>query len=262
MANTKTSDESAAATLTGAELVRAVQSAANVKLTINQILAFIAAAKTFTDATLAGTTTFSGTGGLTLDNASASDGAISSSGGGKINITAPIQLSGTVKDDAGSFGTAGYALITDGAGNVTFQFIKRSCPLHFLCYPGTTTGSIGSTETFVGGNNRSVVLFDTTGFTRVRIRCHVGGTASNATTTLSLKYYTSASATLADYLVPGSGSTAVSATLAASVSTACASAWVDLTAGAIGAVYWVLTVKDTANAALNPSLSSVSAEFS
>lgn len=232
---------------------------ANIKATLktyfDAIYAF-AANPTFT-----GTITVTGTGGAVLNNDSASAGAISSTGGGQFDITAPIQLSGNVKDSAGSFGTSGYALIGNGSGALTYQFIKRSMTLHFLCYPGTTSSSIGSTETFFGGNNRTVVQFDSTGFTKVRIRCHIGGTASNGTTTLSLKYYTTASTTLGDYLVPGASSTAVTATLNTTINATYTSGWIDLTAGAIGDVFWVLTVKDTANAAINPTFSSVDAEF-
>lgn len=53
MSDTKTSDESAASTLGGTELIRGVQSAANVKITVNQLMAAVLLLLADTDGTLA-----------------------------------------------------------------------------------------------------------------------------------------------------------------------------------------------------------------
>lgn len=120
MANVKTTDETAASTLDGTEAIRGVQAGGMVKIIVSQILAYIAAAKTFINPTVSGVLTLAGTGGATIDNSSASAGAISSSGGGQFDITAPIQLSGAVRDSAAALGAAGQVLKSNGSGIQTY----------------------------------------------------------------------------------------------------------------------------------------------
>ncbi len=218
-------------------------------------------APTIAGPTFSGTTTITGSGGATIDNSSASAGTISSSGGGQFNITAPIQLSGNVKDSAGSFGTSGYALVGNGSGALTYTFISRSTNVPFFIYPGTTTGAITSTSGFITSSNRSQVDFDSTGYTQARIKVLIGGTASNATTTFTVKYFTATTTTIGNLIAAGTGATQVSVTVNTTTNTEYVGGWVTLTSGAIGDVFWSVVAVDTANASLNPTVSRLDVEF-
>jgi len=234
MPSTKTSDESAAATLTGAELIRAVQSALNVKLTVSQILAFIAAAKTFTDPTVSGTATIGGSSPAAIDFPNAGDTEVTASGGGDINIAPAVRFNGGIKDNTDALGTNRDVLMSNGTDIVW----RGRQPVNLQYCTAAISTTFGTTEAFFGGANgyRNVVRLDLTNFTQARIVFTVGGTTPVASSLVSMQYYTSSSATIGDYLDMGA-SGAVEVSLPATPNLCTAGAWTDLAAGAKADVF-------------------------
>lgn len=236
MPATKTSDESAAATLTGTELIRVVQSALNVKLTVNQILDFIAAAKTFTDPTILGALTLGGGSPFALDLPNAGASEITASGGADVNIAPTLRFNGGFKDSAGALGAAGDVFMSNGTKGVW----RGRQPMVFPYVTSATSHTASSTAGFfeTSGNRRQTKI-DLTNFTQARIVASMGSTAPVADTQIYVRYYTATSTTFADWLPMGPASADVTVLLPNAANACTAGAWTDLVAGAKADVFIV-----------------------
>lgn len=67
---------------------------------------------------ISGTATFSG--GAAAIDISSGDGTLSASGGGTLTVSAPTKFTGAIKDSAGSAGSAGQTLKSNGSGIATY----------------------------------------------------------------------------------------------------------------------------------------------
>lgn len=129
---------------------------------------------------------------------------------------------------------------------------------------GTATLAITSTAASIWGSatpSRNGLAFDATGFSQARVIVTIGATASNATTSIGVRYGTSSSTVFANYSAAGAASADVAVTLNTTVNTIYVGSWTNLAAGAAADVFWCIFGVDTANASLLPTISQMHVQF-
>lgn len=150
MADTKTSDETSAVALTGAELIRGVQSAANVKLLASQILAY----------SLANLHSVNNQTGTTYTYLSGDLGKL-------VSHSNAASIAGTLPQATGSFGAKWFMFVQNrGAGTLTIT-------------PTTSTIDGAATLVLTTGNGAFIVSDGTNYFT-ARATATGGGTPAGS----------------------------------------------------------------------------------
>ena len=174
---------------------------------------------------------------------------------GDIGPTGPTGNAGAqgATGSAGPTGYTGYTGYTGASGGGGGQLIL------LLSTDGAnvTWTNMPSAATFLFGSHRHVGLVDLSGYTQCRFIVNKQGTAGVAGSKFILRYYTSFSTTVADYLDIGTGEVSVAVNTTNSV---LSTAWIDLAAGAKADVF-VAVIGSGGNGTIDPIFGSVSAQF-
>lgn len=187
---------------------------------------------TISNPAITGISTQTGTGGAgaAIDFPDSGDTTITSSGGGKYILNNAVKLAGTVYDSAGSYGTDGFSLLTNGSGVATWARASAQFPITFIA--DQVAWAVPASAAFFAGQARTRTVADLSRYTQARIVANVGSTAPVDGTIMFVRYYTSESTTFSDYLPMGAASADVSVTLTATSNKASAGSWINLVAGA------------------------------
>lgn len=157
---------------------------------------------------------------------------------------------------------AGRALLDDAAASnqrTTLGFganlLQVFVEFHARGDASMTLTDVAAGDAFLGKSNSNIRRADLTDFTQVRFHCRVTG-AATAGTLIKLRYYTSFSTTIGDYV--DVGTSAVQVDLAATGHST--SSWIDLAAGAKADVY-LAPVQTGGDGATDPAIRWLAAEF-
>lgn len=145
--------------------------------------------------------------------------------------------------------------------NASGTIALTSRPMRVTLYGGITAAgqwtNQPAAEAFIFGHTRHVTKVDLTGYTQARLVITLHTTAANAGAKCYLKYYTSYSETVGDYLDIGTSSVEVAID---STDTCVASSWVNLAAGAIADIFVAVT-GDGGDGVIDPTFGLVAADF-
>lgn len=182
-------------------------------------------------------------------------------------LTATDKLLGRSSSGAGvaeeiACTAAGRALIDDAdaaAQRTTLGFgtnlLQMLVEFHARGDASMTLTDVAAGDAFLGKSNSNIRRADLSYFTQVRFHCRVTG-AATAGTLIKLRYRTSFSTTIGDYV--DIGTSAVQVDLAATGHST--SSWIDLAAGAKADVY-LAPVQTGGDGATDPAIRWLAAEF-
>ncbi|MGE0737455.1 MAG: hypothetical protein AB7P50_22170, partial [Alphaproteobacteria bacterium] len=120
-----------------------------------------------------------------------------------------------------------------------------------------TWTNMPAADTNFGGNSSRITKFDLTPFTQCRLIVNKAGTAGVAASTLHLRYYTSVSLTVTDYIQIGTSAVSVAID---TTNTILDSGWIDLASGAKADVY-LNVVGNGGDGAVDPIFGMIHAQF-
>lgn len=173
-----------------------------------------------------------------------------------------IQFTGSGAAATFDLTTAGKALLDDAdasAQRTTLGFganlLQMFVEFHARGDASMTLTDVAAGDAFLGKSNSNIRRADLTDFTQVRFHCRVTG-AATAGTLIKLRYYTSFSTTIGDYV--DVGTSAVQVDLAATGHST--SSWINLAVGAKADVY-LAPVQTGGDGATDPAIRWLAAEF-
>lgn len=189
--------------------------------------------------------TFDGTTGKLIQDSGVAIGAIAAA---QATADAALVKSANLSDVTSA---------ADSRSNIGFATDILRMSQTWLASPGSglTLSTVAAADAFLGKSNRNIQQADLTPFTQARLTVRPT-TAATAGTKLVLKYYTSFSTTVGDYVNVGSSEISVGLDSTSTVT----SSWINLAAGAKADVF-VSIIQTGGDGATNPVIAFLEAQF-